>query len=175
MWGQAGSQAHLASLVEGSTLEVDPLVPAEDLRCLQPPESLSPNCSQMPNHRDQDTQMDRFKALRFGGNVLHSMKTTPLALRAISSHILVLPPRSSRPVFPQPRYREGRQEAWPRISMKSDSRQPASFAFSSVLMNTLQSTKYTVFSGGTLGTFFLSVIQYMNLEGFVFLQERKKA
>ena len=40
-------------------------------------------------------------------------------------------------------------------------------------MNTLQSTKYTVFFGGTLGTFFLSVIQYMNLEGFVFLQERK--
>lgn len=110
MRGQAGSQAHLASLVEGSTLEMDPLVPAEALRCLQPPESLSTNYSQIPNHRDQDTQMDCFKALRFGGNLLHSIKTTPLALRVISSHILVLPPWSSRPVFPQPQYREGRQE-----------------------------------------------------------------
>lgn len=69
MWGQAGSQARLASHVEGSTLETDPLVPVEALRCLQPPETLSPNCSQIPNHRNQDTQMDCFKALGFGGNL----------------------------------------------------------------------------------------------------------
>lgn len=56
-------------------------------------------------------------------------------------------------------------------------RQPtASIVFlPSVLMNTLQSTKYTVFWGEHQVLFYLSVIQYMNLAGFVFLQEGKKA
>lgn len=138
----------------------------QDFRRLQPREGLWARTAQTApgflTHRNRQAQTVIFQAAKFGGHSLRSTRqlirrlslwgTFPLSDSGCWAGSLVLPPPSTPGLSSthprsQPWQRRERQQTWSRVSPKSDSRQPPP-VFLSILINTLQSTKYTVFFGG---------------------------